>query len=264
MMAALLIYKHCTHQLKRLESAHVENGDQLMPIHKIKLLTKKEIAKDTIELTFEKPDGFHFIPGQYAGFTLIHSTNLKPQDNTRRFSLLSAPHEPHLRIAVRIQESAFKKLLNQLNIKEEIKMAGPTGQFVLPSDMETPIVLIAGGIGITPFYSMIHHAIHHEPKRRIQLFYGNSSRLHAAYLEELQTIQQTGFQCIPILTQSDPTWTGETGYITHTLLKKYIPDIHLPIYYICGSPTMVAAIQELLLEIGIGSDRIRVEDFPGY
>lgn len=237
-----------------------------MPIYTLKLLQKRDIARQTIELAFEKPPGFNFIPGQYGGFTLINPAETDAGGITRRFSLLSSPHQTQITIATRLQASAYKRMLNQLKPGDEIKFAGPTGNFLLHSDPNVPAVFIAGGIGIAPFYSMLQHAVQQASSQPLFLFYGNQGRDDACYLDAIQQLQaqHTALQFIPVLANPDADWHGETGFITHTLLRKYIPDLSQPIYYICGSPAMVTALQETLMEMDIAADKIKVEDFPGY
>ncbi len=237
-----------------------------MPIHKLKLLARREVAKGTVVFVFEKPQGLTFTPGQYAGFTLIDPPEQDANGITRRFSLLSTPDDEHIMIATRIQNSAFKRVINRLPIGSEIKFAGPTGNFTLHENTSIPAVFIAGGIGIVPFYSMIKQATRHHFSRDIYLFYGNQTRLDAAFLDDLIMLQQQNshFKLIPTLALPDDGWTSEIGFITHTMIKKYITTLDKPIYYICGSPAMVTTLQETLVEMGIEEDKIHIEDFPGY
>jgi ferredoxin-NADP reductase len=237
-----------------------------MPIYKLTLLERHEIARDTIVFTFNKPDGFQFIPGQYGGFTLMNPPETDAGGITRRFSLLNAPSDNHIAFATRIQNSAYKRVLNTFSTGSEIKFAGPTGSFILHEDVNTLAVLIAGGIGVTPFYSMIKHATEQHSAQKIILFYGNNVLQDTALLTELQELQQqnSNFQLIATMANPSQEWTGETGFITHTMLKKYISDINAPMYYICGSPAMVTTLQETIAEMGVDEARIKVEDFPGY
>ncbi|SRR5579883_1160606 len=237
-----------------------------MPLHLIKLIDRHDVAAGTRLFIFEKPAGLTFKPGQYAGFTLINPSETDASGITRRFSLLSTPDDDYLAIAMRIQHSAYKRVLNTLPIGSEVKFAGPTGNFTLHEDPTIPAVFIAGGIGITPFYSMICHAATHQTPQKLYLFYGNQQPEHAAFLTELMQLQQTHppFKLIATIDKPHPAWTGETGFITHTMIKKYVPDILMPIYYICGSPAMVTTLQETLVEMGIDEEKIRTEDFPGY
>lgn len=236
-----------------------------MPIYKLKLIDRRVVADNTIACVFEKPANFNFVAGQYGGFTLINPIETDQGGITRRFSILSAPHDEHLAIATRVQQSAFKRNLEQLPIGSEIKFAGPTGNFVL-DETNAPIALIAGGIGVAPFYSMIRHATQQQSTRPIFLFYGNQQHKDAPFLEELLTLQQENphFTFIPTMSSPDVTWTGETGYISDSMIAKHIPDLSQPHYYVCGSPVMVNALQNLLREMEIAEERIKVEDFPGY
>lgn len=237
-----------------------------MPIHILKLKAKHDIARSTIALQFEKPAGFNFIPGQYGGFTLINPSETDAGGVTRRFSLLSSPLDDYIEIGTRVQQSAYKRVLSALPIGGEIKFAGPTGNFVLHDDIAIPAVMIAGGIGIAPFYSIIKCATQQKSPRRLILFYGNNTQKDAALLAELDAMaaENPNFTFVSVLAHPEADWKGETGFITHTLIKKYIPDISLPVYYVCGSPAMVTALQETLVEMEIDESKIKVEDFPGY
>lgn len=238
----------------------------LMPIHVLKLLSKKEVATSTYIFEFKKPDNFQFKAGQYGGFTLVNPSETDAAGNTRRFSLLSIADDDTISIITRVQQSAFKRVLKNLPEESEIKFAGPTGAFVLHDDESIPAVLIAGGIGIAPFYSMIRWCQLHKPNRKIILFYGNQSLADAALINELADIEKANpnIKIINTLVNPPENWTGETGFITHTMIKKHVENIHEPYFYVCGSPAMVSVLHETLQEMEIPEDKIRVEDFPGY
>jgi ferredoxin-NADP reductase len=237
-----------------------------MPLYTLKLLSRQQITKDLIEFVFEKPAAFHYQAGQYGGFTLLSLLANNPTEATRRFTFLSTPDEPVLRITTRIQTSPYKQALLSLDIGDQIKLAGPSGQFICHDDVTIPAVMIAGGIGVTPFYSIIKNKTLEKSKQSLFLFYGNESQISSAYLDELNSLEANNpyFKFIPTLTNANEFWTGERGYITHTMIKKYVPDLLTAIYYICGSPNMVTALQETLLELDIPSIQIKTEDFPGY
>lgn len=235
-----------------------------MPIYQLPLISHKTVARQTIEYIFEKPSNFHFIPGQYGGFTLINKETNMPV--TRRFSLLSAPDESVIRMTTRIQPSPFKDALIALQPGDTIKFAGPTGAFTLHDDISVPAIFIAGGIGITPFYSMINHAKHLRSQRPMTLFYGNNTALDAAYFDELTHYanEHASFSFFPIFQNPEPTWQGEKGVITASLIDNCIDCKQKAIFYVCGSPAMVQAIQRALIELDISTENIKSEDFPGY
>lgn len=237
-----------------------------MPIYTLTLKQKHTVARDTIQFDFEKPDGFNFIPGQYGGFTLINPSETDAGGNTRRFSLLSSPDDEFISLTTRIQASAYKRNLVNLAVDGQIKFAGPTGIFTLNNDVTAPSVMIAGGIGIAPFYSIIKHATDTQSPRELILFYGNNTQADAAYISELESYAKLNpnFKLIEVMVNPDADWQGEVGYINHTMIKKYISDINKPYYYICGSPAMVTTLQETLAEMDIDLVKVKVEDFPGY
>jgi ferredoxin-NADP reductase len=237
-----------------------------VPILKLKLLDRREVARGTWLFVFEKPAGFNYKAGQYGGYTLLDPPETDAGGITRRFSFLSSPHDSYLSIATRIQQSAYKRVLKALPIGSEIKFAGPTGNFILHEDTSVPAVMIAGGIGIAPFYSMIQTAAQQQSTQDLYLFYGNQHRIDAAFFDELERLAHANphFKYIPTLGVPDSDWQGETGFVTESMIRKYIPDFAAPIYYVCGSPVMVTAIQEMLAETGLDEERIKTEDFPGY
>lgn len=237
-----------------------------MPIHLLKLIARREVAKGTLELAFSKPENFIFKPGQYAGFTLINPSETDNNGITRRFSLLNIPEDETITIATRIQNSAYKRVLQTMPIAHEIKFAGPTGTFTLHEEIQRPAVMIAGGIGIAPFYSMIRAATQAHAKLPILLFYGNQSLAETAYLAELKALEKQNpyFKLVLVLNNPDAHWKGEAGFINADLIKKYVTDLSTPLFYICGSPVMVTTLQETLAEMEINEENIKIEDFAGY
>jgi ferredoxin-NADP reductase len=237
-----------------------------MPIYQLTLLQRQQVANNTFQFDFIKPAGFTFTPGQYGGFTLVNPPEIDAGGITRRFSILSIPEDEHIAIAMRIQQSAYKRVLKELPYGSILKFAGPTGTFTLHEDKTIPAVLIAGGIGITPFYSMIRHACLQQSQQQIILFYGNQTASDAAYLSELKNLAQVNpnFKLVAVMANPEESWQGHKGFISYELIKQYINELALPIYYVCGSAVMVNAMQEMLDELGIEKANIKVEDFPGY
>jgi hypothetical protein len=112
-----------------------------------------------------------------------------------------------------------------------------------------------GGIGITPARSMIQEAIHEQRTNPLFLFYSNRTIADAAFFSEFETISKTYplLHFIPTITEATPnaTWHGETGFIRTDLIKKYLPEVQEPIYYLCGPPMMVAAMRDMLETLNI-------------
>ena len=148
-------------------------------------------------------------------------------------------------------------------------MQGPYGNLTLQNNATRPAVFIAGGIGITPFRSMISQATQTHRTNKMFLFYSVRRPEDAAFLEELQEIEELNprFKFIPTVTRPDwkkNGWLGETGHITQETLERWIGDLKSPIYYIAGPPTMVSGVHSMLSGAGVDDDDIRAEEFFGY
>ena len=172
-------------------------------------------------------------------------------------------------VAIRLGTTAFKRTLNSLPLGSEILLQGPFGWMTLPRNSTRPAVLLAGGIGITPFRSLIWNAAESPSPRRILLFHSVRVPEEAAFLEELQEMEQYNGRYKLICTVTQPeksrmSWLGETGRISMQMLSKWIPDLSVPIYYIAGPPEMVTGVRQTLIGAGIAEEDIRAEEFYGY
>jgi ferredoxin-NADP reductase len=123
-----------------------------------KLKDRKEVAEDTMSFRFEKPSGWAFKAGQYLDMTLLDPSETDSEGNVRSFSIASAPHEETLLVATRMRDTAFKRVLRTMPFGTAVKIEGPSGDFILQNDFTRTAVFLAGGIGITPFRSIVHWA----------------------------------------------------------------------------------------------------------
>ena len=240
-----------------------------MPIYKTRLQRTEEIAAGTMAFHFEKPEGFTFKAGQFGDFTLINPTETDAEGNIRGFSLASAPYEGDLMFATRMRDTAFKRVLKTMETGTEVSLDAPYGSFTLHNNAKTPAVFLTGGIGVTPVRSIVLQAAHDNLSHKIFLFYSNRRPEDAAFLDELMEAQQKNpnYRFVGTMTEmekSELKWDGETGYINKTMLEKHIGDLTLPIYYVAGPASMVAAMRKTLNEAGVDDDNIRTEEFSGY
>jgi ferredoxin-NADP reductase len=242
---------------------------KLMPPYKIRLKAHKTLCAGTAALHFEKPDGFEFQAGQFANFSLLPPQGSELRGNTRTLSIASAPHERNLMVAMRVRSTAFKRTLNSSPVGTELLLQGPYGRLTFPANGGRPAVLLAGGIGITPFRSLVWSETASLFPRRILLFYSVRIPEEAAFLEELREMEQYNprYKLICTVTQPENAkmpWLGETGRISIQLLSKWIPDLRFPIYYVAGPPSMVNGLRQMLIGAGIAEEDIRAEEFFGY
>jgi ferredoxin-NADP reductase len=237
--------------------------------YKVRLTKKEYVAENTMAFHFEKPSGFHFKPGQYVDVTLIGPAQTDPEGNTRSFSIASSPEEERLTLVTRMRDTAFKRVLQADSFNSEVELEGPLGYFTLHHNAKKPAVLLAGGIGITPFLSMVRNATRQKLPHLIYLFYSNRRPVDTAFMGTLQELKRENpnFRLIPTMTAMDISqheWTGETGSIDRKMLRKYLQDFRGPIYYMAGPPAMVAAMRQMLATAPVDQDDMISEDFAGY
>jgi ferredoxin-NADP reductase len=240
-----------------------------MPAYKTKLKSRSEVADRTMAFYLEKPPGFQFRPGQYLDLELIEPPETDSQGAARTLSIASAPYEEDLVVATRMRDSAFKRVLARLPIGTQLKLEGPMGSFTLHRNSSRAAVFLAGGIGITPFRSILCQAAKEKLPHQLYLFYSNRRPEDAAFLTELQDLTKSNprFIFIPSMNtmeHSSRNWSGERGLINREMLVKHFCDLGGPIYYVAGPPAMVSAMRQMLTKAGVKEDDIRTEEFGGY
>jgi ferredoxin-NADP reductase len=249
------------------------------PVYSLKLESRAEVAERTLEFHFAKPSGMTFKSGQFMDLTLIDPPETDAEGNTRGFSINNAPDDPELMFTTRLRDTAFKRVLRSMPLGTEVKVEGPFGNLTLHNNASRPAVLLAGGIGITPFRSMVRRAAHERLPHRIFLFYANRRPEDAPFLDEMRGLERTNarFTFVPTMTQmadSHLPWKGDTGYLNRDTLSRYLREdaegaaprnvLAGPIYYIAGPPRMVAGLRTMLNNAGIDDDDVRTEEFTGY
>ncbi len=234
----------------------------------VKILGQEMVATDTLSLRLAKPTGFTFEPGQAIRLTIPAGTPVGAGE-ARVLSIASAPHEDDMTVITRVRDSSsFKQALKGMPDSAELQLSGPLGSFTKDGDQNRPTVFLAGGIGITPFLSMIRDANHSCRLDKTTLFYSNRSPADAAMLQELQGLSasEAGFRFVATMSEVDDAsdWDGETGWIDEQMLLRYLTDLTSPIYYCVGPQAFVSAMNALLAAAGVKKDNIRFEQFSGY
>lgn len=142
--------------------------DTQMAVYEVQLKNRQEVAEGTMAFSFEKPAGFEFKAGQFIDVTLIDPPETDAEGDTRGFSIASAPYEEDLMVATRMRDTAFKRVLKTMPLGTEVRIEGPFGSLTLHNNVARPAVFLAGGIGITPFRSILLQAAKDKlPHRRI-------------------------------------------------------------------------------------------------
>lgn len=235
----------------------------------VTLQDRRQVAERTMAFQFAKPEGFTFKAGQSIDLTLMNPPETDEEGNGRTFSIASAPDEGLLLVATRMRDTAFKRVLGTMPIGSHVKIEGPFGNLVLHNNQARAAVFLTGGIGITPFRSILLRAAKEPLPHRLFCFYANRRPEDAPFLEELQVMQRHNPRCILVPTMTDMSrserlWQGETGRINQEMLAKHLKSAASPIYYMAGPPGMVKAMRTLLNDMGVDEEDIRTEEFAGY
>jgi len=236
------------------------------------LLTFKEkiaIADNTYDFVFHADKKLNYQPGQYMEWTLGH----QKKDNRgmrRYFTIASSPTESNIRIGVKFypQSSSFKKNLRSLKKGDTVVASQLAGNFTMPKSKDKKLVFLAGGIGVTPFRSMIKYLLDRGEKRNIILLYANNNYLDIAYKEIFdQALQNLGIKTIYTLHNEvgiPADFIYERGLVNRQILQEEVPDFKERIFYISGPKTMIDSFKKVLKEMGVRPSHIKTDFFPGY
>jgi len=240
-----------------------------MPKYDTTLTRNETIAEGTVAFHFAKPSDFRFKPGQSMNVSLIDPPETDAKGNARTFSIVSAPHESELVIATRMRDTAFKRVLKAVPAGGRVALRGPAGMFTLDPADSRPAVFLAGGIGVTPFVSMLREAASAPLTRDLWLFYSNRRPEDAAFLDELMALPKRASRLHFVGTmvemdKSSRPWTGETGFLDRAMLERHLKSLAGKVYYIAGPPGLVEAMQKMLTQAGVAEDAIHTDEFFGY
>lgn len=236
----------------------------------LKLISREEIGRSIFEYTFRPTLPLDYKPGQYLELTLPLS-KADRLGNRRTFTIASSPTEEDIILGVKhvASGSAFKETLAELPKGAVVSGNNVAGDFLLPIDEKVRLVFIAGGIGITPFRSMLKYLTDKRQSRNIVLFYAVSDAKQVVYKEILQQAKDFGLKIVYVLTplpgETVPkSWSGEVGPLTSSIIKKHVLDFDKRQYYVSGPNGMVLATKRTLRNMKIPRDHIRTDYFAGY
>ena len=236
---------------------------------KLKLIKKIKEADSIKTFVFEKPNDFTFFPGQFTYLTLPKLIFPDERGPVRVFTISSSPTEKKLTITTKIRkDSGFKRTLDKIKIGETLELKKPAGNFVIYKKSKKTYIFLAGGIGITPFRSIIKYHQDKKTENRIHLIWSVKTIKEIPFGKEIENWQKEEFIKIDItLTEKVPrNWRGLKGRINKEMIKKLITkkDLQKIEFWICGPPAFVNAMEEILLNLKVKEQNIISEKFTGY
>jgi ferredoxin-NADP reductase len=234
------------------------------------LKQKLRITPDSADFVFNpNRKKFAYEPGQYMEWTLPHEAT-DSRGNRRYFTLASSPTEPDIRIGIKFYDrsSSYKEALIEIDRETPIVAAQIAGDFVMPKDPKQKLVFVAGGIGVTPYRSMVKYLLDTKEKRDITLLYSAKTTDDFAYKDVFeQASKELGLNVIYCITDKTRAISDERirlGRINAEMVKEEVPDYQERVFYISGTQPMVKAMRGILANLGVPSHQIKVDYFSGY
>lgn len=224
----------------------------------------REVAKNTWEFSFKKPDGVKFKAGQYLEWMLPHQGS----DNRgirRYFTIASAPQDEYLKIGVRTGEnmSTYKMALKAMAPGDKIIASQLSGDFTLPHEVSEKVALVAGGIGITPFVSQVLDMAARKEQRDTILYSCNNTLAESAYREEFKKAASVIPLSVVEVLAKEMVEGHESGYLTSEIILRTCPDYLERTWYISGPPMMVSSYAGMLIGMKVPASQIKTDFFPG-
>lgn len=227
-------------------------------VHHTTIISKRRIAENTLEVSFKRPADFSFKSGQYIQLgvpELLYSDYSGP---SRQFSIASSPLDREkISVAFRESDSGYKRTLKELPENSPVIIEGPHGFYTLPENSDHPFILVAGGIGITPYLSMARTFEKKGLNFQVRLLYGNRNEESAAYLRELLSIADRvrNFSVRSVFGPIDKDFIIKNVGVNN--LQHFT-------WYIAGPPGMVTSVRNTLSLLKVSDEKIFVEEFTGY
>src|SRR6186997_2287788 len=227
---------------------------------------KRQVAKGTVFVRFAVEDYPDYRPGAYFWVELPDRGHEDEKGLRRHISLATSPTERGVvGLATRMRDSAFKRTLGELEVADEVQVEEPKGSFLLPEDTGEEYVFVAGGIGITVFRSMLRFIADESLPYRVTLVYSNRESESAAFLDELEELDERIEGLRVILTMTDePGWAGEKRHLDANVLGELVGGLDGKVFLVAGPPPMAEAVTGSLTDAGVPEERVLADKFSGY
>lgn len=217
---------------------------------------------DVNSYRFPRPAELTYQPGQFFFVTIKQGD----KELTHHFSFSSSPTEKDFfEFTKKLTDHEYSLALKAAKPGDWAKIDAPYGKFTFEGEYPK-IALLAGGIGVTPFISICKNATDKSFSSKITLFYGCRTEKDIAFKRELEDMAKINpnLKLVLMLNEPSPDWKGEVGVITAELIERKLPDFKDNMFYACGPPPMVTAIQKMVEGMGLPKDQLKLEYFTGY
>lgn len=216
-----------------------------------------QITGGVVSFVFKTEEAVWWEPGQFMFYKLPHA-DMDDRGDERWFTISSAPSEGRIVISTRIDNervSSFKRALLAMSPGDQIEAEGPEGDFVVLNESRN-YVFVAGGIGITPFRSILTEAHALGRQLHVTLLYANRDQ-EIPFADELEALKADN----PNLTVA---YVIQPDVIDAAMIKQHVDGLDNPLVYLSGPEPMVKGMAAELETIGLVKDSIKIDEFPGY
>jgi ferredoxin-NADP reductase len=218
---------------------------------------------DVLSFRFPRPADLDYKPGQFFFVTLKQGD----KELIKHFSFSSSPTEKdHIEFTKKFTDHEYSLALKAAKVGDWARIDAPYGEFTFEGEYPK-IALLGGGIGITPFMSFCKNATDKGLSSKITLFYGCRTPTDIAFRKEFEDLAKQNKNIKLVFTVNQPAppdWTGPTGIINTDMIKQYLPDFQENMFYTCGPPPMIAAMEKLVESLGLPKEKLKRELFSGY
>jgi glycine betaine catabolism B len=217
---------------------------------------------DIASYRFARPEGLDYKPGQFFFVTLKQDG----KELTKHFSFSSSPtQQGFIEFTKKITDHEYSMALKASKVGDWTRIDAPYGKFTFEGEYPK-IALLGGGIGITPFISMCQYATDKALTSKITLFYGCRTENDLAFRKEFEELSQKNKNLKLVFTvgQASPQWRGLVGNLTADVIKRELPDFKDNVFFTCGPPHMISAMEKLVESLGLPAEKLKKDLFTGY
>ena len=217
---------------------------------------------DIASYRFARPEGLDYKPGQFFFVTLKRDG----KELTKHFSFSSSPtQQGYIEFTKKYTDHEYSMALKASKVGDWTRIDAPYGKFTFEGEYPK-IALLGGGIGITPFISMCKNATDKAFPSKITLFYGCRTENDLAFRKEFEDLSQKNKNLKLVFTvgQASPQWRGLVGNLTADVIKRELPDFKDNVFFTCGPPPMISAMEKLVESLGLPAEKLKKELFIGY
>ena len=217
---------------------------------------------DVTSFRFSRPASLEYKPGQFLFITIKQGE----KELSKHFSFSSSPTEyNHIEFTKKFTDHEYSLALKAAKVGDWARIDAPYGQFTFEGEY-SKIALLGGGIGITPFMSICRNASDKVLNSKITLFYGCRTENDLTFRNELEELAQknSNLKLVFLVNEPTPQWKGISGIINAEMVMQQLPDYKENMFYACGPPPMVEAMEKLVLNLGLPKEKLKREYFTGY